>query len=275
LTTALIISTYNRADALWLTLLSVVHQSKLPNEIIIADDGSNVGTKNIINQFKDQYRLEVIHVWQEDTGFRLAAIRNKAIALAKSDYIIQIDGDLILHPKFIADHIKWAKAKTFVSGTRCMITESLTQTLLLQNEGKTLSPFSKHLSKRYNGFHSTLVAFFFYHLSNNPNNYKYVLGCNMAFWKKDLILINGYNESFEGWGKEDNDLSIRLINAGLKLKFIKFNAIVFHLYHREAARTTLSKNEHRLQESIDMKTTFIESGMSKYISYNQDKLKTN
>ncbi|MBU6159165.1 MAG: glycosyltransferase family 2 protein [Bacteroidetes bacterium] len=266
MTTALIISTYNRADALWLTLLSVVCQTQLPDEIIIADDGSNDSTKNIIDRFKDQYGIDVIHVWHEDNGFRLAAIRNKAIALAKSDYIIQIDGDLILHRKFVADHIKWAKANTFVSGTRCMIAQPLTRQLLLKNEGKTPSPFSKHLSKRYNGIHSTLISILFYNLSANPNNYKYVLGCNMAFWKKDLLLINGYNESFEGWGKEDNDLSIRLINAGLKLKFIKFSAIVFHLYHPEATRCALQKNENLLQESIDKKTTYIESGLSQYIS---------
>lgn len=262
MTIALIISTYNRPDALRLTLLSVLQQTKLPSEIIIADDGSDDATKNIIEEFKSQYKINVIHIWHEDNGFRLAAIRNKAFARAKSDYIIQIDGDLILHPKFIADHLKWAKANTFVSGTRALIDEPFTQKLLFQNEAKKISPFSKHLSKKYNSIHINFISFLLYHLSANPNNYKYVLGCNMAFWKKDLLLVNGYNESFEGWGKEDNDLSIRLINAGIKLKFIKFNALVFHLYHQEAARAALSKNERLLQKSIDKKITFVAAGIS-------------
>ena len=103
---AIIISTYNWPQALNQTLRSVANQTLLPNEVLIADDGSDERTANLIQQFKEQHpTLNIIHVWHEDNGFRLAAIRNKAIRIAQSDYIIQIDGDIILDHNFIAYHL--------------------------------------------------------------------------------------------------------------------------------------------------------------------------
>ncbi|MFM7720217.1 MAG: glycosyltransferase, partial [Sediminibacterium sp.] len=94
---ALIIATYNWPQALQQTLRSVAHQTILPNEVLIADDGSDERTANLIQQFKEAHpTINIIHVWHEDNGFRLAAIRNKSISMAQSEYIIQIDGDIIL-----------------------------------------------------------------------------------------------------------------------------------------------------------------------------------
>lgn len=127
---SLIITTYNRPKALWLTLISLIQQTKMPDEIIIADDGSKIETKLLIDRFIKKYNVFVNHVWQEDQGFRLSAIRNKAIAVARGDYIIQIDGDLILHKYFIEDHINWARKNTFISGTRCLLSKRLTNHLI-------------------------------------------------------------------------------------------------------------------------------------------------
>ncbi|MDE6305135.1 MAG: glycosyltransferase, partial [Muribaculaceae bacterium] len=98
---SLIISTYNRPDALSVTLESVRNQSRLPDEVIIGDDGSGADTARVINRFKDGFPVPIIHVWQEDKGFRLAMIRNRSVAAASGDYIIQTDGDVLLHPHFI------------------------------------------------------------------------------------------------------------------------------------------------------------------------------
>jgi len=99
----------------------------------------------------------------------------------------------------------------------------------------------------------------------HQRNYKYVYGCNMAFWKKDLIAVNGYNETFTGWGKEDNELSVRLQNAGIKLRFIKFGAIVFHLYHKVADLSSMPANEEKLQQTIQEGLTFAPSGIGNYL----------
>ena len=101
---SLIITTYNRPDALMLVLQSIANQTKLPEEVIIADDGSDDKTKKLITNYQESSSLNIIHSWQEDKGFRLAKSRNKAIAISNFEYIILIDGDVILHPKFIQDH---------------------------------------------------------------------------------------------------------------------------------------------------------------------------
>ena len=122
---SIIIPTYNWPEALNLCLQSVLVQSILPGEIIIADDGSKQETSDLINNIKRKSPIPIIHVWQEDNGFRLAQIRNKAIAKSCKDYIIQIDGDVILHKDFIKDHIRFARKGSFVSGSRVLINEKL------------------------------------------------------------------------------------------------------------------------------------------------------
>ncbi len=128
---AIIISTYNWPQALNQTLRSVANQTLLPNEVLIADDGSDERTANLIQQFKEQHpTLNIIHVWHEDNGFRLAAIRNKAIRMAQSDYIIQIDGDIILDQNFIADHLSIKAIGYFVTGSRLLLGKKITDELL-------------------------------------------------------------------------------------------------------------------------------------------------
>lgn len=101
----LIVSTYNRPDALTLCLESILHQNILPSEVIIGDDGSTEETRKVINRYQKKFPVPLIHVWQEDKGFRLAKARNKCLAKASYEYIIQIDGDLILHRDFVKDHL--------------------------------------------------------------------------------------------------------------------------------------------------------------------------
>src|SRR5690606_26502649 len=98
---SLIISTYNWPEALNLCLKSVSNQVRLPDEIIIADDGSKTATRVIIDAFRDQLSIPVHHVWQEDMGFRKCMILNKAVQKASFPYIVQIDGDVILDPNFM------------------------------------------------------------------------------------------------------------------------------------------------------------------------------
>ena len=127
ISTSLIISTYNRSDALELCVKSVLRQSLLPDEIIIADDGSKEDTGELIHQLAASSEVPIIHVWHEDLGFRLASIRNKAIAKASKEYIIQIDGDIVLHKDFVKDHVRFAKKGSFVTGSRVLIREGLTR----------------------------------------------------------------------------------------------------------------------------------------------------
>ena len=126
---SLIISTYNRPDALAVTLNSVLQQTRMPDEVIVGDDGSTQETAAVIASFVSRFSVPLIHVWHEDNGFRLAQIRNKSIAKATGDYIIQVDGDLVLHPCFVEDHVMTARPHAFVKGTRTRLTKRFSEVL--------------------------------------------------------------------------------------------------------------------------------------------------
>lgn len=261
--TSLIVATYNWPEALELCLFSCINQTTRASEIIVADDGSRLETKETIEKISKTTHIPIVHVWHEDQGFRLAAIRNKAIAVAKSEYIIQIDGDLILHQDFIKDHLEVAKVNQFVSGSRSLINESTSVDLLsspIKSTAYQSFGFLK-LRKKYYAIRSKWLFKLVKLLQGNTNKFLYVLGANMAFWKNDLFLANGYNENIIGWGKEDNELSVRLINAGNSLLLVKNLCIVYHLHHVEAVRESLAINEALLQKAIDEKIVRIEKGI--------------
>lgn len=261
---SLIISTYNRPEALALCLQSVLRQSVLPTEIIIADDGSGEATKKLVEEFQQNAPVPIVHVWQEDGGYQLSKIRNKAFAAAQGDYLIQTDGDLIFHKDFIKDHLSFAQKGSFISGARTNIDETTTHQFIQQQQAPQLNYFSKGLEKRYNAFRNKLLRDINTGLQSSPKNLYYVLGCNMAFFKNDLEKVNGYNEAFTGWGKEDNDIAARLINSGVKLRMLKFSGVVFHLWHKEADKNKVSTNETLFQESLKNNVTFVPLGMNQY-----------
>lgn len=258
---SIIIPTYNWPEALNLCLQSVLAQSILPDEIIIADDGSKQNTSDLINNIRKTTNIPIIHVWQEDMGFRLAQIRNKAIARSSKDYIIQIDGDVILHKDFIKDHIRFARKGSFVSGSRVIIEKELAERLL-STQTFNISIFTKGTHSKLNGIH--LPCFSPLQEKYRQNDILYVRGCNMAFWREDLLQVNGYNEEMTGWGREDNEVASRLINSGKEKRIIKFAGIMFHIYHPMRPRTSLNKNDIILQQTIDSKSTWCNKGISQY-----------
>jgi glycosyltransferase involved in cell wall biosynthesis len=261
---AILIATYNWPQALQQTLMSVANQTIQPNEVLIADDGSDERTSKLIQAFKLNHpNLNIIHVWHEDNGFRLAAIRNKSIRMAQSDYIIQIDGDIILDQHFIADHLRLKEKGFFVTGSRLLLGKKITDALL---ESEKVN-FARLRWKGKNFFNTIRIPMFTGLLQNS---YKtkgkylyYVKGCNMAFWKSDLYLVNGYDESFNGWGREDTDICIRLIHAGVKKKFIKFGGVQYHLHHALASRDQLDANDALIEQLKLNQISFCKQGLVK------------
>jgi len=264
---SLVVSTYNRPDALELCLESILKQTKLPSEIVVADDGSAQPTRQLVQSIQARSPIPIVHICQPDDGYQLARIRNRAFAAAKGEYIIQIDGDLILEKHFLQDHLSMSRPNTFISGSRTMMDAELTGQLLKRAVNINDIPnHRRHLGKRHNAVRSTLLRNLSWMFERSHRNYKYVLGCNMAFWKKDLLTVNGYNESFKGWGKEDNELAVRLLNAGLELRFIKFGAVVYHLHHKVADLSAVPANEEKLLQAIAQRVTFVPAGMNNYTS---------
>ena len=249
MTTSLIISTYNWPDALELCLRSVARQSVLPSEIIIADDGSKVSTKNTVEEIKKELNLKIKHIWHPDNGFKLAEIRNKAIAESSSEYIIQVDGDVILHRDFIRDHINFAKRKSFIKGRRMMIGERKSLELL-KKKSINISFLSDGVKRREHGLR--LVG---NHIMFQPKEEKSadgVMGSNMAFWKEDFVEINGYNNALQGWGAEDKELAQRFVNLGLVKRKIKFGAVQYHIYHPQS---NSSAHDDQIKEIERLRTS--------------------
>ncbi len=258
---SLVISTYNWPGALSLCLQSALRQSVLPDEIIIADDGSKEDTKELVNTFRDICKAPVAHVWQEDKGSRKTRIMNEAFTKASYPYIVQIDGDIILHKDFIKDHIRFAQPRSFVSGSRVMIDERLTQTLIQKGQW-TFPVFTHGLRNRLNGIRMPFLSKFQEHY--RQNDIMYVRGCNMAFWKEDLLKVNGYDEEITGWGREDNELAARLINAGVCKRVIKFSAIAFHLHHNLRSRDSVAQNDAILNKTLSEKRIRCKQGIDSH-----------
>lgn len=229
-TIALLISTYNWKEALELVLTSVQEQSMLPTEILIADDGSREDTKILINQFREKIPIPIKHIWHEDKGFRKTVILNKAIHESESEYIIQIDGDIILHPHFIKDHFQNAQMNYFVKGSRSLLTKEKTG-WHLKHKNIRIHTFQKGVKSSINGTRMTLFAPLFFGKPKQSRNTK---GCNFAFWKKDFISINGYNNDLLGWGHEDIEIAARFVNKGVQRRQLKMTAVCFHLYHNNS-----------------------------------------
>lgn len=262
ITTSLIIATYNWTAALSLCLESVLRQTVLPDEIIVADDGSDETTAECIRQFAIKAPVSVVHEWHEDRGFRKTMILNKAIRRATCTYVIQIDGDIILHRHFIKDHRKFARKGSFVCGSRVTIQQQLSEKLL-STKSIDVSIWNRGVHNRINGIRIPLFNLLLQ--SYNQTDVLYVRGCNMGFWKQDLLKVNGYNELMTGWGREDSEIACRLINAGVQKRFIKFSGIIFHLFHEENSRDQLGMNNYLLQQTISQKHIWCDKGVMQYI----------
>lgn len=238
-------------------------QSVLPNEIIIADDGSRKDTIDLIESWKNKTNIPIIHVWHTDDGFRLSEIRNKAIIKASFPYIIQIDGDIIMSRRFIEDHLRAAKVGIFLCGSRVTLTERVSKDLL---DGKLNRPsiFQIPLGFIFNSIRIPILSSYFA-TNFRINQIEKLRGCNMSFWKEDLLKVNGYNEDMKGWGPEDKELAVRLINSGVEKRSLKFSATQYHLYHKESSKSSADFNRQLLNNTAIKKETWTNNGISKHV----------
>jgi glycosyltransferase involved in cell wall biosynthesis len=260
---SLIVSTYNRPSALDLCLQSIARQTVLPGEVVIGDDGSQDDTRKLIESFQNNFPVPLIHVWQEDRGFRLAMSRNKAVAASRYEYIIEIDGDLILHSDFVADHLYFARKGYFLKGGRVFLSRKVAERCCRSRKLPVINFFSKGVNRRFNTIRC--MALSKYLAPRYQKNKFTALGCNMSFWKEDYINVNGYDEFFEGWGGEDYDFASRLTNNGIKRMSLKFSGIVYHLWHDEPCLQNVSKNNQYYLNVKEKKTARCINGVDQYI----------
>lgn len=265
---SLLITTYNRPDALEMVLNSIEYQVRKPDQVIVADDGSDDRTASVIQKFQRKWQIPLVHSWHEDHGFRLAESRNKGLALIDTEYVIMIDGDMILDKCFVNDHVVNATTGFFLQGGRCLLTAEYTQRLLKSPQvypdfGYMKKGIESRLEKRLTAFRAPWLTKIW--KKEIKYSHKAIRGCNMSFFMEDVKAVNGFNNDMIGWGREDSEFVERLFNQGIKRHNIKFSALAYHLYHIESSRVSLPENDQILHFAIDHKLKRCANGLNKFL----------
>ncbi|HET6545652.1 MAG TPA: glycosyltransferase family 2 protein [Rhodanobacteraceae bacterium] len=232
---SLIVTTYDWKEALALTLASVARQSRAPDEVIVADDGSRSDTRAMLEALARAYPVPLRHVWQDDRGFRAARARNRGIAASRGDYVVITDGDMVLHRHFIADHLAFAQPGRFPGGGRLRATPRETARLLNGRRARFVPWIDADFSsprefKRRHALRWPWLA-----RSKARSRPGRIMSCNMSFWRADLLRVNGFDERMASYGSEDLELGARLKNAGVHRLQLKFAALAVHLHHQSRA----------------------------------------
>ena len=260
---ALVITTHERPDALAAVLDSVTRQRIAPDEIIIADDGSGADTRDVTADFIARSRVPARVVSQEHAGVRAARLRNLGIAATTADYIVFVDGDMVLHPEFVADHQAIARPGYYTQGVRVLADAALTRELIAEPAIQP-SIWSTGLGglRRLYLLRSPTLASMTRQIANKLISIK---SCNLAAWRSDLVRVNGFNEDFEGWGPEDKELCVRFDNAGVLRHSLLFGGIAVHLHHASQSRAALLANRARLAEAINDRQIRCERGLEAHM----------
>jgi len=260
---SVVVTTYNRPLYLKKVIDAFIHQTLLPQEIVIADDGSTNDTALMLQNYFKMSPVPIIHVWHEDKGFRAAKIRNRAIAAASGEYIIICDDDSIPSVFMVKDHIRYAENGYFIQGHRVLLGPDISNTFTFRDIS-LMNILKLTLKNQVSNSLNTLrfpVAI----IKKSNKKIRGIRSCNMSFFKKDFIAINGFNEDFEGWGFEDVELAIRFYKYGIKVKDVKFRACCYHLYHKPYSRHNLQKNRSILKDIMNGKSFFCKNGIDKYL----------
>lgn len=260
-TTTLVTPTYNWPEALELLLLSVKNQTLMPDEVIVADDGSREETTELIRKFQSNFPVPLIHIRHEDEGNRKPAIMNKAIAKAKGEYIIEIDGDIIMHPHFIEDHVRYATKGMYLFGSRVNIQKKLLPKLFAEKITR-FHFFSSGIKKRTR---TLRLPFMMWFSKPQYKRSRKLRGCNMSFWKSDFIAVNGFNEGLVGWGIDDSEMIQRLHNNGVSGRRLHHVGLAYHIYHKEQDKSHIAINERIERETTEKRITFIDKGINQYL----------
>lgn len=263
--TAFIVLTYNRSDALMAVLRGLAPQLGPQHELLIADDGSRPEHVKAIREGLPAFRCRVRHVWHPDVGFTAARARNLCAARTDADYLVFMDGDCVPVPRFVAHHEQVAQHGQFVIGSRVLLSESFTRRVV---EGLDLGQLgapawlrlrisgdankSTHLLDGLGPFSRVRRGF----------HWKGIRSCNFALWRSDCEAVNGFDESFSGWGHEDADIALRLHNHGAARNDPVLGAQVFHLWHRENSRDNEAANRQRVLARLETGIIRAEMGMA-------------
>lgn len=265
-TTSIVVLTYNRVDALLQVLKALAPQCDDHHEIVIADDGSSVHAVENLRMQLPIFRCAVKHVWHPDHGFTASRARNLGAMSSTGNYLVFLDGDCVPNQKFVKAHETLAQKGCFVNGNRVLLSERLTRQVTAGQVDLTSATVLDWLAWRFKGDINKLAHLIYWPQAPGRCEVKFrwkqIRSCNFALWKADFLAVNGFDESFEGWGHEDADLVLRLNHSGLCRKNGFFSTEVYHLWHRQNSRLTESLNHQRVMERIQTDIVSAEKGIA-------------
>lgn len=251
---AVVVTTYNRPDALGAVLAGYLAQDHSDFELLVADDGSTPDTGALVQRYAARAPLALRHVWHPDQGFRAGAIRNRAIAATDAEYVIFTDGDCVPRPDFVSRHAALAERGYFLAGNRMLLSATFTTRVLEQQLPIHGWSATRWVQARLAGDVNRVLPLVDLPdgawRKRSPSRWEGVKTCNLSAWRDDLVRVNGFDEAYSGWGLEDSDLVIRLLHAGVKHKSARFATPLFHLWHAENDRGRLAENQARLEARL-------------------------
>jgi glycosyltransferase involved in cell wall biosynthesis len=264
---SVITTTYDREDALDAVLRGLSGQGDKDFEVVIADDGSGAATAQLIEQWRSRLGVPLKHVWQEHRGFRAAEVRNRAIGESRGGYCIFLDGDCIPRADFIATHRALAEPGWFVAGNRILLSRALTERVLREGLAPETWGFGTVAAQWLRRNVNRLMPLFRLPLGPwrkmKARDWRGCRSCNLAVWRADLERVDGFDAAYTGWGKEDSDLVVRLLHAGVVRKDGRFATGVLHLWHPQADRSDLPQNEARLGKTLGSDHVRADRGLSR------------
>ncbi|MBA2676008.1 glycosyltransferase [Ramlibacter sp.] len=264
--TAFVVLTYNRADALLAVLRALAPQCGPHDRVVIADDGSHADHVRALRAGLPYFACPVRHVWHPDTGFTAARARNLGAAHADADYLVFMDGDCVPTPHFAAMHARLAAPGHFVNGSRVLMSEGLTRRVLGHSPMLQNLRLAQWLRLRAAGDVNKLT-----HLVSWPGaplrveerfRWKGIRSCNFGVWLRDFEAVDGFDESFSGWGHEDADLVLRLHHRGLRRRNGFLATEVLHLWHPESSRLGENANRERVHARMRSGIIRAEAGLA-------------
>ncbi len=261
---SIIVTTYNEPSYLALVLKSLGKQDyPEPYEVVVADDGSEQPTAELIAELAEIMPYRLIHAWHEDRGFRAAAARNHAVSKSSGDYLIFLDGDCVARPNFLSAHDRLAQSSHMLCGRRVKLGERYTAQLLRRQE---LPPGDRSwLRHRLNGDIESIlpVLYFPFFRYRQATKWRGVMTCNLGLRRHDFEKVNGFDEAYVGWGDEDHDLAVRLLRCGIKRKDGRSDVPVIHLWHEKSDRYAKRENRGRLEHVLSADYTWAPVGLKK------------
>jgi len=251
---SVVLTTYNRSDALAVVLAALQRQTDKDFEVVIADDGSQPAHRARIREAANRCSFALAYVWHPDVGFTVARARNLGVAQSRGSYLILLDGDCVPDVDFIAQHRRLMQTGFLVNGSRCLLSPDFTQRVLGGSVDIVGRSWQYWLQQWRTGYASKIAP-----RLRVPDvgmriesdfRWHGIRSCNMGLWRSDFEVVNGFDSSFQGWGHEDADLVLRMFHAGIRRKNGFFATEVFHLWHEEASRNRASANEVTVQQRM-------------------------